>query len=469
MVIIIAGSVVVSSALSFLADGLSGGTLSALLFGNRNFGKLYSVYRTLLSDYLYPVDSNTLVEGALKGMAQSTNDPYTVYMPPSQATSFHEGLSDQYEGIGAQVEQVGETIVLTPMKGSPAEKAGMRPGDQLVSIDGKPVTGKSVDEVVSKIKGPAGTKVTVGVRRANQPQIIQLTITRAAIPLQSVVTKRYPDQTALVQITQFGEDTGDKLKQQLQTLNKQGLSGLVLDMRGNPGGYLSTVQEIGDLLLPKGAVLYRLVDRDGHEQVARSNGSPLSLHVPIVVLMDGNTASAAEILAAALHDSAQAPLVGTHSFGKGIAQTEETFGDGSSLKYTQLKWLTPKGVWIQGKGLQPDYPVSAPSWASLPPLQKLPLQPNTTGDDVATAQKMLRALGISVDRTDGYFDASTQQAVATFQQRHGLAPTGSVDTQTAMALQDALTQKAKEADPQLDKARQVLAGILGQAHAQGAA
>ena len=256
----------------------------------------------------------------------------------------------------------------------------------------------------------------------------------AQIPEQTVFSKMLGKQIGYLQITVVADNTADEVKQQLAKLLKSGAKRIIVDLRGNPGGYLDEAVNIAGDFIPKGKVVVQWVGRDGGKNVMRSPGPGISL--PIVVLMDENTASAARILAAALHEDDGAPLVGTRSFGKGTAQTTVSFSDGSLFKYTIAKWLTPKGEWIQGKGLTPDVPVSLPAFMSLPPVDanQLPLRLNSNNSDVAIVQKSLQALGYSVDRTDGYFDVSTEEAVKKFQAASQLPQTGVVDANTANQL-----------------------------------
>ncbi len=421
------------------------------------FRKFLSIYTDLHDKYFKAESDTTLINGAVDGMAKSLGDPFTEYLPPTDAMQLQNMLSGSYVGIGITIEQVNHKLVIQAVsKNAPADKAGLRPQDVIVKVNGTSLAGMSLDKATSLLLGPKGSQVTLTVDRPSVPgRSLTFTMKRAQIPKQTVFSKMLDKQIGYLQITVVADHTADEVKQQLAKLQQSGAKRIIVDLRGNPGGYLDEAVNIAGNFIPKGKVVVQWVGRDGGKNVMKSPGPGISL--PIVVLMDENTASAAEILAAALHEDDGAPLVGTKSFGKGTAQTTVSFSDGSSFKYTIAKWLTPKGEWIHGKGLTPDVPVSLPAFTSLPPVDanQLPLRPNSNNSNVAIVQKSLQALGYSVDRTDGYFDVSTEDAVKKFQASNQLPQTGLVDAQTANQLQTALSDLAARSDTQLQKAEQV--------------
>ncbi|MCL6445667.1 MAG: peptidoglycan-binding protein, partial [Alicyclobacillus sp.] len=336
-------------------------------------------------------------------------------------------------------------------------RAGVKVGDQIVQVNGKSILGMPTNQATELILGPSGTTVHLGVKRPSAGHhMLHFAIKRAKVTAPTVYSKMLSHDIGYIQITVVGEHTGAEFNRAWHSLLKRGATRVVLDLRGNPGGYLDQAVAIGNTLIPKGKVIVQTVGRNNvpHE-VTRSAGP--GTKIPIVVLMDGNTASAAEILSAALHDDDGAPLVGTHSYGKGTVQVTDMYPDGSGLKYTVARWLTPTGTWIEKKGVQPTVRVALPAYANLPPLSaaELPLRYNQNSADVATLQKVLRALGWKVDRVDGYFDVSTREAVAAFQRSARLPVTGVVGEATAEALQNRLDAKLASHDTQLQKAEQI--------------
>lgn len=448
----------------FLAAGI---TTFALAFGDekavsigneRNeFDKLYSAYDTLKGSYYKDVEQNTLINGAINGMVESLEDPYSDYMNEEEAASFHQSISSSFEGIGAEIqEQNGQIIIVSPLKGSPAEKAGLKPNDKVLSVDGKSLQGKSSTEAVTLIRGKKGTKVELEIQRAGADEATKINITRDTIPLETVYGEMMEDGIAKVQITTFSENTSKELIDVLNDLQKQGMKGLVLDLRQNPGGLLNQAISISSLFVPEGEILFQIEDREGNREVVKSNseGSP---DIPLVVVIDKGSASASEILAAAVHESAGVPLVGEKSFGKGTVQRAEDFTDGSNMKFTTEKWLTPEANWIHEKGIEPDYKAELPSYASLPFINpESELKVSSSSAEVKAAQEMLKALGFEPGRTDGFFDEKTKQAVIQLQKAHKLEQTGVITGDTTVKMMDLLREKLLKNDTQIQKAVEVL-------------
>jgi carboxyl-terminal processing protease len=460
------GTMIVSSAATAWTvrqlDTVPGTALSS---GNQEesgeFQKFYQVYNMLKDKYLLKESPQTLLDGAITGMVQALNDPFSSYMDPKAASKFQEMISSSFEGIGAVMEQQNGNIVVTSvMKNSPAEKAGLKAQDQIVSVDGKSLDGVSVDKAAMMIRGPKGTKVELVVLRPSTNQQIHLTITRAEITEDTVFSKKLDDGLGYIQITQFSENTAKDFETQLKSLQDQGIKGLVIDLRQNPGGLLESVKAIADDLLPKGKTILQVENRDGNKEVYKAAKGGNNL--PIVALVDGGSASAAEILAAALNESGGYPLVGEKTFGKGTVQTTQPFKDGSSIKYTIAKWLTPNGNWIHKKGIMPQYVVHLPSYFSLPVLKDTDkLQFNMNSDQVKTAQQFLEALGYDPGREDGYFSKQTEEAVKRFEADNGLQVDGILQGKTTETLMQAINQKMKSDDTQLKMAEDVLEKAVG--------
>jgi len=318
------------------------------------FAKLYRVYNDIENGYYRSVSSNSLVDGAISGMTNVLNDPFTDYFDPQQAQQFQAMLSSSMVGIGVQIaEKSGLPHIVSVFSNSPAAKAGIRTGDIILKVDGTSTQGLSLNTVASHMQGAKGTVRVLTLRRGKQTLTKRVTLSQVEIP--SVTSRILDENIGYIAVSVMASDTATQLQQQLSQLEKQGATSLVLDLRGNPGGYLSQAVQVAGLFLPKNDVVVKTQGRNGATQVLRSPGP--GNRMPLVVLINQDTASAAEILAASLHQDRAITLVGTRSFGKGTAQVTDTFTDGSELKYTVEKWLTPNGTWINKKGIQPQVEV----------------------------------------------------------------------------------------------------------------
>ncbi|WP_434167171.1 S41 family peptidase [Peribacillus frigoritolerans] len=449
----------------FLTAGI---TTIALTFGDEKveslapdkhaeFEKLYTTYEKIKDNYYEEVDEEKLVDGAINGMIKSLDDPYSAYMDKKEASSFHESISSSFEGIGAEIqEQDGKIMVVSPIKGSPAEKSGVKPNDIILSVDGKSVEGLSSSEAVLKIRGEKGTKVDLSISRAGESAPIELTIKRDTIPIETVYAEMLDDGVAKIQVTSFSEHTVQELKTALEEMSKKDMKGLVLDLRGNPGGLLDQAIEMASLFIPNGEVVLQVEDRSGEKLVEKSKNDG-ELKIPVVVLIDDGSASASEIVAAAVSESADIPLIGVKSFGKGTVQTAEDFKDGSNFKYTAAKWLTPEGNWIHKKGIKPDITVKLPDYASLPYISPdKELKASDSSSEVKAAEEMLKEAGHDPGKIDGFFDEATTNAVTAFQREQKIKETGTIKDDTTVKLMQVIQEKILKNDTQVKKAVEVL-------------
>lgn len=428
------------------------------------FDKLRDAYNVIKREYIQDIPDQQLIEGAIKGMIETLEDPYSDYMDPKTAQEFNSSLDSTFQGIGAEVTlQNGRVTIVSPFKGSPAEKAGLRPNDQILSVNGESLEGLDLHEAVQKIRGPKGSKAVLEVLRPGVSEPMTVVCIRDDIPIETVyseVITRGAVKYGKIEIAQFSADTAKHFAEQLAELEKQGIQGLLIDVRGNPGGYLLAVKEIGQQLIPNKATIVKVVygGKDKAEEEIRSTATEAKPY-PIVVLIDKGSASASEILAGAMRDSGGYKLVGETSFGKGTVQNTVEMQDKSQIKLTIAKWLTPKGEWVHEKGIEPDVKVAQPAYfqATQLPLDKV-LKRDMTGAEVKNLQVILEGLKLSPGRQDGYFDARTEQAVKQFQQARKLPVTGTVDQATAAALQEAILAEIRnpQNDTQLQKALDVL-------------
>ncbi|WP_191272184.1 S41 family peptidase [Neobacillus kokaensis] len=441
------------------AVALSFGDEKVVTVGNERseFNKLYDTFDTLKGKYYTKTNDQKLINGAINGMVEALDDPYSDYMTKEEAKSFHSTISSSFEGIGAEIqEKDGHIVIVSPIKGSPAEKAGLKPNDIVLSVDGKSLQGKSSTQAVMMIRGKKGTKVELSIKRPGTENPITVPIVRDEIPIETVYGEMVDDKIAKVQITSFSTNTSKELVTTLNDLQKKGMKGLVLDLRQNPGGLLDQAVSISSMFVPKGKVIVKEEDRDGKitEIPSQNAGNP---NLPLIVLIDKGSASASEILAAAVKESAGIPLVGEKSFGKGTVQTTTDFKDGSNIKYTIAKWLTPDGNWIHKKGIEPDVSVALPDYATLSIIDpEKALSKSTASTEVQTAQKMLKAIGYNPGRVDGFFDEKTKEAVIAFQKANKLKADGVVKGDTTIKLMGLLREKIEKNDTQLKKAVEVL-------------
>lgn len=308
--------------------------------------------------YQQPIDTEALLQGAMDGMLAVLEDPYTRYLPPEDEVAARERMSGEFQGIGAEVESVdGVITVVAPIDGSPAAAAGVRTGDILRQADGVELTGMDVQEAARLVRGPAGTAVTLLIERdGNQ---FTLTIVRDVIKLASVRGEVRDDGIAYLRLSQFGDQSADELEAKLTELLAQNPTGLVLDLRQNPGGGLNTAVTIADQFLPAGRVL---IERFGNEEdrIFESQDGEQGEAIPLVVLVDEGSASAAEVLAGAIQDRGRGILIGQTTFGKGTVQTWQSLSNGGGVRLTIARWLTPNERWINETGLTPEYFIPLP-------------------------------------------------------------------------------------------------------------
>ena len=340
------------------------------------FAVLCETYAQIKGDYVDEVTDEQLVDGAVRGMIEyGLEDPYSGYLPPSQYGEALEDLSGEFSGIGAEVGMENTVdpedlasctvvtatcamVVVSPLDGSPAEQAGLRAGDRILAIDGRSTAGESVNSLVFEVRGEAGTDVTLTVERGDER--LDITITRAIIDLQEVSAELLDGGIGYIRLTSFTDRAPGLFRDALQSLLDQGAEGIAFDLRGNPGGYIVAAQGIGSEFVAGGELLFT-VESDGNVQEWRSEDGILqSGDVPVVVLVDGGSASASEIVAAALQENDRATVVGEPTFGKNTVQIWNNLSNGGGLRLTTDRWFTPDHNSVAPDGVQPDVVVAAP-------------------------------------------------------------------------------------------------------------
>ncbi len=424
--------------------------------------KFSKALNIIQEQYVEEVDEQELLEGAIEGMLRSLDDPYSVYMDEETAQQFMESLGSHFEGIGAEVSMTdGKVTIVAPFRESPAEKAGLQPNDQIIEIDGETIEGLSLYEAVLQIRGEKGTTVRLTIERPGTTEPIEIPVVRDEIPIETVkvdVLEHDGLKVGLLDITSFSEDTADRFAEGLKELEAQGIDGLLIDVRGNPGGYLNSVEEIGKLIIPDEKPIVQIENREG-EKVRYISTLKERKPYPIIGLTDRSSASASEILAAALIEGGGYDVVGETTFGKGTVQQTIQLGDGSELKLSLFKWLTSAGNDINKKGVVPTVEVLQPDYFYTIPLSgEETLKYDMMNDQIKSAQMMLEGLGYNPGRTDGYFGEQTVEAVKAFQQKQQLNATGEITGETASLLQQQIVEKVRERenDVQLQTALDLL-------------
>ncbi len=324
-----------------------------------DFNEFWQVWNHIRTQYVkQPVSEVKLFYGALSGMTAALEDPYSVFFEPVMAKKFNQELSGTFDGIGAEVGIKNERVtIVAPLPESPALRAGLRPGDAVLAIDGVDTTGMTIDAAVGKIRGPKGTKVKLLLGRKAVKQPFEVEIIRAPIIVKSVRTEfKDGNKIVIIKITSFAEDTIKGLDKAIREVLAKEAKGIILDLRGNPGGYLDAgVAVTGEWVKDSVVLIERTAD--GTEKTYNSNGSARLSDIPTIILINEGSASASEILAGALQDYGKAKLIGKKTFGKGSVQDYQQFSDGASLKLTIAEWLTPKGGSINKTGIDPDIEV----------------------------------------------------------------------------------------------------------------
>jgi len=325
------------------------------------FDPFWQTWQIVHDQYVdQPVDDTKLMQGAIRGMLESLGDKHTSYMDPEEYQQANASLAGEYEGIGAYVDATGQYLTIqNPMPDSPAEKAGLIPGDEITKVDGKDMTGIDPSIVLQSVLGPAGTSVTLTIYRPDTKETFDVPITREKIqPVDEQVTgKMLDNDIAYMSLPTFGDKTTDQLKEVLNTLLANNPKGLILDLRNDGGGYLKTAIEVVSQFIPSGVVMYE-EEGNGTENTYNAIAGGLATDIPLVVLVDGGTASAAEITAGAIQDYGRGTLVGDTTYGKGSVQNWiELDNSQGAVRVTIARWLTPNRRQINGVGLTPDYSV----------------------------------------------------------------------------------------------------------------
>ena len=328
---------------------------------SQDISQLLDTYRSVINKYyLGEVDEESLKEGAIQGYIEGLGDPYTEYISKEDMEDYLQDTMGNFVGIGIYMVQDTKTnqiMVLSPIKGSPAERAGIKPGDYIISVNGEECTASDMTVIATKIKGEEGSTVKLQILRGEET--LDFEITRENVIINPVEGEVLENNIGYIEFSSFDEDTAEQFKTKFEELQAQGITSLIIDLRNNGGGIVEEALDIAGYIADKDSVLLYEVDKDNNEKVEKNDDNPI-INMPVIILTNENTASSSEILAGALKDLGKAKIVGTTTYGKGVIQQILTLPDGSGLKITTEKYLTPNRTEINEVGIEPDETVELP-------------------------------------------------------------------------------------------------------------
>ena len=430
------------------------------IFKKNELFQIEKVFYYLKQNYLdKDVTSEQLIQGALKGMAESVGDPYTTYLVNDETAQLDETVNGAFGGIGAELKSDQSRVVIsTTMEGSPSQQVGLQADDVITKVNGEDMTGKTISEVVKKVRGEVGTDVVLTIERAGTS--LEVKLKRASIAINTVKAELDKEDTTIghVRITSFAKNTAEELEKAVKDLTEKGAKSFVFDVRYNPGGLLDQAYKVANMFLKDGEPIVQVEDRFGEKKIYKASSSigEFKITQPYVLLVNEGSASASEILAAAIKEGAEGQIVGTKTYGKGTVQSVVDITDNSELKYTNAKWLTPKGNWIHKEGVTPTKEVNLPDYAFLKIIDaRETLKVGSVSQNVLSVETILKGLGYSVT-VDGYFDEATKEAVKAYQQKEGLTATGEVDEETAQKLMNSVRELIQQNDTQYQTAKELL-------------
>ena len=404
---------------------------------------------------VYDVSSDKLVEGALKGMANAINDPYSTYYTEQEAALHKQSLASERVGIGIELSQSeGKVIVIAPVKNSPADRAGIRPLDVLIQVNDTRLDGKSLSEVMKLMQGKEGEKLTLVLYRPSIDQHVKVVVKRERLKNETVhseIIEVEGTKIGYVTVSLFGEETANEWKKALDNVIEKDAEGLIIDVRNNPGGYLHSTALMLSFFEPNEKIFAHMQNHEGETEVLKTKKTDQMTEyekklrmLPTTVIQNEGSASASEVFAGALQEWKRAVLIGVTSFGKGTVQQSWELENGGQLKLSTNKWLTPSKRWIHSVGIDPDVEVvQHPLYGVETKLLKGRFEAGEFSEEIAYSQLVLSELGYSITRKDGFFDMDTGEAVSQFRKNHDLEDGRHIDEQFFTEL-TAQLQKFKE-------------------------
>ncbi|MDN4606839.1 S41 family peptidase [Sporosarcina highlanderae] len=446
---------VIATGVFLVLDGCSADKKSADVVMKEMFPVINEAYNIIQENAVYQVEGDRLIEGALRGMADTIGDPYSTYLSEEEAASHRESLAGEKVGIGAEITRSGgKYIIVAPVKGSPAEKAGLQPYDEIVRINGEALGGMTLQDVVRKIKGKEGTTVGLTIYRPDLGKHLELKVLRDVIPVKTVSAELMEERGkkfGYIALTMFGDETADEWKKATDEMITNGAEALIIDVRGNPGGYLRTVAKVAGSLLPEDSIFAYMQNAQGQltplvvEPSEKFSFDKKLKKIPVVLLQDKGSASASEVLSGALKDLRRGFIIGQVSFGKGTVQDTMELSNGGEMKLTTHKWLTPKETWIHGKGVKVD--LESEQDKLFTEHIRFSTDVYAEGDyheDISYAQKILGGLGYSVGREDGFYDESTALAVHAFRVDSKIPTENTMDRKFFASLRERVEKHRKD-------------------------
>ncbi len=407
---------------------------------------------------VYGTGEEEIVEGALRGMANAIKDPYSTYYTAKEAEVQKQTLAGQRVGIGIEItEKNGKYIVVSPVKSSPAEKAGIRPFDEIVQVDNERIEGKTIGEVMQLIQGEKGEKVTLVLYRPSTERHIKVNVVRAEIDNKTVASKVLKvgeTNIGYISISMFGEKTAEEWIKATKDLISEDVEGLIVDLRDNPGGYLHSVAAVVSSIENQNTVFAYMQNGQGAMEELKTGKIEEDKqylekmkNIPLVLMQNEGSASASEVMAGAVQSWERALIVGVKSFGKGTVQETWDLENGGELKLSTNKWLTPNREWIHSKGIEADIEVEQHPLYSM---EVLPLSgeygEGDFNEEIAYTQKILNGLGYTVSRTDGFFDEDTAEAVALFRKQNDLRSGRHIDDAFFARIREKVTEYKENED-----------------------
>ena len=436
------------------------GNSNSSVLSNEDLSKIELVYKTLMNGYVDKnISKENLINGALKGMSDAAGDPYTTYLVNEETAAIDETLTGSFGGIGAELRSENNKVIISNTReGTPSQKIGLQENDVILKVDGEDMEGKSISYVVSKVRGEVGTDVTLTIQRGSQE--LEVKITRAKISIETV--KGTVDETdptiGHVKINSFAKNTAQEVENAVTDLRQKGVKKFIFDVRYNPGGLLDQALAISNMFVEEGKTILNIEDRNGKITAYKASKEygTFKITEPYVLLVNEGSASASEILAGAIKESANAKLIGSKTYGKGTVQSVVDVSKNAELKYTTAKWLTPNETWIHKTGIEPTETVSMPEYYNITIVDtREVVKEGSVSDNVKTIETILKGLGYDV-KADGYFDSKTTEAVKQFQKSKGISETGEVNEQTGSALMTAIREELKKNDTQYKAAVKAL-------------
>ncbi|MBI4023266.1 S41 family peptidase [Candidatus Berkelbacteria bacterium] len=316
----------------------------------------WDVFNRIEDRFPGQVDRSALLYGAIRGTVSALDDPYSLFLDPAESEAFFDDLSGEFGGIGAEINQEGERfVIVTPLPGSPAEVAGLKPQDVITAVDRQSASQFELGALIQEIRGEPGSTVVLGILRGERE--LAVTVTRETIVVPSVTVEVRDDDIAYVRLTQFADNTAEELRRHVEEIGTLGTRGIILDLRSNPGGFFDESISVASLFIEDGAIVLE-EGKDGTRQTFEATDDASLTDLPLVVLVNKGSASASEIVAGAIQDHAEGTVIGDQTFGKGSVQQVDNLSDGSALRLTIARWLTPDGRAIEGEGITPDVVVA---------------------------------------------------------------------------------------------------------------